>query len=87
MVEKEEITVAEAGRRGGQSTLEHRGVEFFREIGAKGGRKTAELYHDLLAEFGKRGGRPRRPSLEDSGKGLPEKRGDERSAPESPSPA
>lgn len=63
MSNKESITVAEAGRRGGQSTLEHRGIEFFREIGAKGGRKTAELYRELLNEFGKRGGRPRRPAL------------------------
>jgi len=51
------------GRRGGKSTLERRGTEFFREIGAKGGRKTAELYADLLAEFGRKGGRPRRPVL------------------------
>lgn len=63
-VEKDQLTVAQAGRRGGQSTLEHRGIEFFREIGAKGGRKTAELYHDLLKEFGKKGGRPRRPALD-----------------------
>jgi len=63
---KESITVAEAGRRGGQSTLEHRGIEFFREIGAKGGRKTAELYAGLLKEFGKKGGRPRRPTLDES---------------------
>jgi general stress protein YciG len=61
-----QITVREAGRRGGQSTLEHQGVEFYREIGKKGGRRTAELYHDLLAEFGKRGGRPRRPTLNQS---------------------
>lgn len=64
----DQITVEEAGRRGGRSTLEHRGTEFFREIGAKGGRKTAELYRDLLAEFGKRGGRPKRPTL-NMGKG------------------
>ena len=29
------ITVAEAGRRGGQSTLENQGVEFFRKIGKR----------------------------------------------------
>lgn len=70
------ISVQEAGRRGGQSTLEHRGTEFFREIGRKGGRKTADLYHDLLAEFGRKGGRPRRPGLnENMGEGLPEKEG------------
>jgi len=63
-VEKNQLTVAEAGRRGGCSTLEKKGTEFFRRIGAKGGRRTAELYHDLLAEFGKKGGRPRRPALD-----------------------
>ena len=60
------ISVQEAGQRGGRSTLDRRGTAFFREIGAKGGRKTAELYHDLLAEFGRKGGRPRRPSLDES---------------------
>jgi len=63
MTEKEQITVAEAGRRGGKSTLERRGTAFFREIGAKGGKRQKELYSDLLSEFGRRGGRPRHPSL------------------------
>lgn len=31
------ISVQEAGRRGGESTLERRGTDFFREIGRKGG--------------------------------------------------
>lgn len=57
------ISVQEAGRRGGESTLERRGTDFFREIGRKGGQRTAELYRELLKEFGKKGGRPRRPSL------------------------
>ncbi|GAI23841.1 unnamed protein product, partial [marine sediment metagenome] len=34
------ISVREAGARGGRSTLEHQGVEFFREIGKKGGQRT-----------------------------------------------
>jgi len=66
VTDKEEITVAEAGRRGGRSTLEHHGAEFFREIGRKGGQRTAQLYIELLSEFGKKGGRPRRPALNDS---------------------
>ena len=70
------ISVQEAGRRGGQSTLEHRGTEFFREIGRRGGQRTAELYRELLKEVGRKGGRPRRPSLsENMGEGLPEKEG------------
>ena len=32
----ESISVKEAGRRGGRSTLARRGTAFFREIGAKG---------------------------------------------------
>jgi len=64
MTDKEEITVADAGRRGGRSTLEHHGAEFFREIGRKGGQRTAQLYAELLSEFGKKGGRPRRPALD-----------------------
>ena len=59
----DQITVQEAGRRGGRSTLEHRGTEFFREIGRKGGQRTKELYGELLSEFGRKGGRPRRPAL------------------------
>jgi general stress protein YciG len=54
-----EISVKEAGRRGGCITLQNHGVEFYRKIGRKGGQRTAELYADLLREFGKKGGRPR----------------------------
>ena len=63
--DRERLTVAEAGARGGRSTLERRGTEFFREIGKKGGQRTAELYREFLGEFGRRGGRPRRPSLDE----------------------
>ena len=64
------ISVREAGARGGRATLEHRGISFFQEIGRKGGKRTAELYGDLLKDFGRRGGRPRRPAL---GKNMGEK--------------
>ena len=60
-----QITVQEAGRRGGQATLKNQGREFFSQIGKKGGQRTAELYRELLSEFGKKGGRPRRPSLDE----------------------
>jgi len=73
---KEQLTVAEAGRRGGRATLENQGVDFFRRIGAKGGKRTKELYADLLKEFGKRGGRPRRPMLgQNLGEDLAEEKG------------
>jgi len=58
-----QITVREAGRRGGHATLERRGIDFFREIGKRGGVRTKQLYAELLREFGRRGGRPKRPAL------------------------
>jgi len=63
--ENEELTVKQAGAKGGRSTLERHGREFFRKIGKKGGKQTARLYQDLLSEFGKKGGRPRRPTLDE----------------------
>ncbi len=58
-----QITVKEAGGRGGRATLENQGRDFFKRIGRKGGRRTAELYRQMLIELGKKGGRPRRPTL------------------------
>ncbi len=62
-----EMTVKQAGRRGGNITRgRYAAAGFYQRIGAKGGRKTAELHADLLQQFGRRGGRPRRPSLNES---------------------
>jgi general stress protein YciG len=60
---KRQITVAEAGQRGGMTTLRNRGPAFFKDIGRRGGKRTAELYGSLLREFGRQGGRPKRPAL------------------------
>ncbi len=60
-----QLTVQQAGARGGSRTLERHGREFFQVIGKKGGKRTAELYRDLFREFGKKGGRPRRPTLDE----------------------
>jgi general stress protein YciG len=60
------MTVQEAGQRGGLATLQNKGIEHFKKIGCKGGKQTAKLYRDLLSEFGKMGGRPRRPILKES---------------------
>lgn len=65
-IHKGEATVRQAGARGGRATLESQGVDFFKRIGRKGGKRTAQLYAGLLSEFGKRGGRPRRPTLDES---------------------
>lgn len=62
----EQLTVAEAGRRGGRATLENQGIDFFKRIGKKGGERTKELYGELLNEFGRKGGRPKRPPLDES---------------------
>ncbi|MGA9140916.1 MAG: Stress-induced bacterial acidophilic repeat motif protein [Methanocella sp. PtaU1.Bin125] len=40
---KGEISVREAGRRGGNTTKERHGPEFYRDIGHKGGQKVREL--------------------------------------------
>ncbi len=37
MAEKENISVSEAGRRGGEKTAKTHGHEFYEEIGHKGG--------------------------------------------------
>ena len=63
---KGQITVSEAGRRGGKATLENQGQGFFKSIGKKGGKQTAKLYGHLMRERGKRGGRPKRPALDKS---------------------
>jgi hypothetical protein len=41
---KKSITVAEAGRKGGQKTAATHGREFYSEIGRKGGQKTVSLH-------------------------------------------
>ncbi len=40
---KGSMTVAEAGRNGGERTAETHGREFYEEIGHKGGQKVREL--------------------------------------------
>lgn len=82
------MSVNEAGRRGGLATLENHGRDFYRQIGKKGGERTAELYRDLLRQFGQRGGRPRRPTpwMNSRGRKTGDKGGDLRSVPQASSP-
>lgn len=58
-MESKNLSVREAGRRGGEATKSHLGLEHFKRIGSIGGKRTAFLYRQLLKEFGRKGGRPR----------------------------
>lgn len=52
-----EMTVREAGRKGGEKVASERGHAFYEEIGKKGGRKVAsERGHAFYEEIGKKGG-------------------------------
>lgn len=57
------MTLAEAGRRGGEKVKRERGPEFYAEIGRKGGRRVAESHGpSFYAEIGRKGGESRRTS-------------------------
>ena len=58
-----DITVKEAGRRGGQETSRRHGREHYREIGMKGQIAMREKYPDMAHIWGKMGGRPRKKTL------------------------
>ena len=52
------MSVREAGRKGGKTTRARYGTEFFQEIGAKGGRTVSERYpSEHFREIGRKGGR------------------------------
>jgi uncharacterized protein len=52
------MSVREAGRKGGTTTRARYGPEFFQEIGAKGGRAVSERYsNEHFREIGRKGGR------------------------------
>jgi len=57
------ITVNEAGRKGGLTVLRKHGRAFFVEIGRKGQAAMRGRYPDMAWVWGKKGGRPRKPSL------------------------
>ena len=61
------ISVNEAGRRGGLSILRKRGRSFFAEIGRKGQAAMRQKYPNMASQWGKRGGRPRKPNLNEMG--------------------
>ena len=52
------MSVREAGRKGGKATRARYGPEFFQEIGAKGGKAVSERYsNEHFREIGRKGGR------------------------------
>lgn len=56
MAEKE-LTVQEAGRKGGTTTAQRHGHEFYEKIGKKGGEARKEaLGHEGYEELGRKGG-------------------------------
>jgi general stress protein YciG len=58
---KRPMTLAEAGRKGGEKVKKERGLGFYSEIGRKGGRRVAESHGpDFYAEIGRKGGEARR---------------------------
>jgi len=48
--EKEEMTVQEAGHRGGEATSRSHSREFYQEIGHKGGQKGGPRVRELIEE-------------------------------------
>lgn len=52
------MSVREAGRKGGKTTRARYGAEFFQEIGAKGGKAVSARYsNEHFREIGRKGGR------------------------------
>jgi len=57
MAGKGEITVREAGRRGGASTKKRHGPEFYQSIGTMGGNTTKQRHgREHYVKIGKKGG-------------------------------
>jgi general stress protein YciG len=54
---RKEMTVAEAGKRGGDTVKAKYGKDFYTEIGHKGGQATRKKYGpDFYGEIGRKGG-------------------------------
>ncbi len=73
MADKGDMTVSEAGRRGGQRTSETHGHEFYEEIGKKGGETTSEKYGTpFYEEIGHKGGQKVKELIEEGKKATGE---------------
>lgn len=53
---KGQMTVEEAGRKGGETVRDERGSEFYSEIGHKGGQRVRELIEEGKQAEGEQGG-------------------------------
>ena len=58
-----EMTVVEAGRKGGHATLRKRGRQFFVDIGREGQAAMRAKYPGMAGVWGRMGGRPRKLTL------------------------
>lgn len=73
-----DMSVREAGRKGGETTAERHGHEFYEEIGRKGGVKVRDEYGvQFYEEIGHKGGQKVRELIEEGKRamsGSPSKR-------------
>jgi hypothetical protein len=64
-----ELSVKEAGRKGGLTTFARYGVDYFREVGKKGQVEFAAKFgREQRSLWGAQGGRPKRHRKEDLGR-------------------
>ena len=61
------MTVTEAGHLGGTKVREEHGREFYRRIGQAGQQAMRRKHPHMAATWGRLGGRPRKPNLNDMG--------------------
>ena len=57
------LTVVQAGRKGGRSTLRKKGRDFYVHIGKMGQLAMRKKYPNMARNWGKLGGRPKKPTL------------------------
>ena len=68
---KGKMTVAEAGKKGGEKTAQTHGREFYEEIGRKGGEKVSEERGpEFYSEIGSKGGSERAKQHEGSAEAM-----------------
>ncbi|MDD3925290.1 MAG: hypothetical protein PHT33_01380 [bacterium] len=71
MAEKGKMTVSEAGQKGGRTTKERYGHEFYEEIGEKGGTTVREKYGTpFYEEIGHKGGQKVKKLIEEGKKAM-----------------